>query len=306
MVIDGLKIGTYTDDENRTGCTVLLPPAGSLAGASVRGGAPGTRELGALSPNAAITACHGIALCGSSLFGLRVADGVVDWCAERKRGLPLAGRYFPIVGAAVVFDLHRPEQRTLTSRAGYLACENASSEPPPMGPVGVGTGCSVGKEAGLDWAQAAGQGWATRTYRDVTVMALMAVNAFGSIVGSDGRQLAGCQAPASVARYPRTGDAGDGGWSSRVEAENAGANTVIGCIVTNARISKAEACRVADLAHNGIARAVRPAHTSFDGDTLFAVATGEVSGSLDLVSEMGAEAVEHAIRAAVMSSPDDA
>lgn len=294
--IEGLRIGMHSDRENSTGCTVLLPPQGSLAGVAVRGGAPGTREVAALGPYGSIEACHAIALCGSSLFGLRAADGVVDWCAQREIGLPLAGRFFPIVGAAVVFDLRDPDQRAIDLSAGYDACESARPGWPEIGAVGAGTGCTVGKEAGPQFAAPGGQGWACESFGDVVVGAVMVVNAFGSVIGTDGEVLVGPGAAPDVARYPFT-DASVRSWPR-------GANTVIGCIVTNAILSKPQACRVADLAHNGIARAVRPAHTSFDGDTLFAIATREVETNLDLVCELACIAVERAIRIGVDPAQD--
>ena len=292
--IDNLLVGSFTDHENQTGCTVVLPPAGTVGGMAVRGGAPGTREAAALGPNGTVRECHAVVLCGSSLFGLAAADGVVAWCVDQGRGLELAAGRFPIVGAAVVLDLIDPSARRIDRDAGFAACRSATSQEPAMGSVGVGTGCTVGKEAGREFAMKGGQGWAVKTHGSLSVGALMAVNALGSVYGEDGRLLAGCTAPDGVPRFPFTARPPLGA--------GALANTVIGCIATNARLDKAQACRVADLAHTGVARSVSPAHTSFDGDALFTLATGEVSVSLDLVAYLAAEAVAAAVRAGVRAA----
>lgn len=289
--ISGLKVGTFTDLTNHTGCTVLLPPPGTVGAVAVRGGAPGTRESAVLGPQAANPYCHAVLLTGSSLFGLRAADGVVDWCEERGIGLALPMGCFPIVGAAVVLDIRNPEMQKLTAESGRAACDAAVEADPEEGSVGVGTGCTVGKEAGSQWACKGGQGVAVASDGAVQVGAIMGVNALGSVFADNGQVLAGCRAPASIPRYP--------GISADSHSITSMENTVIGCIATNAKLDKAGAYRVADLAHSGIVRAVRPAHTSMDGDAIFALATGEVSASVDLVAELAAEAVATAIRRAV-------
>ena len=299
--VERVRVGMWTDPEHHTGCTVILPPAGTVGGIAVRGGAPGTREAAILGPATPNESCHAVALCGSSLFGLRAADGVVDWCEAHGVGLDLAVGRFPIVGAAVVLDIRSPDMRRIDREAGWAACEAATADEPANGSVGVGAGCTVGKEAGLDWASKGGQGSAVRRSGDVTVGALVAVNALGSVVGEDGRVIAGCRAPADRPRYPhaplsilRSPGEGDS-----VDDADSISNTVIGCVVTNARLRKLGVCRVADLAHTGIARAVSPAHTSLDGDALFALATGEVEASVDLVAELAAQAVADAVREGV-------
>ena len=300
--VEGVRVGMWTDPEHYTGCSVILPPAGAVGGIAVRGGAPGTREAAILGPATPNEACHAVVLCGSSLFGLRAADGVVDWCEARGIGVELAVGRFPIVGAAVVLDIRGPEMRRVDRDAGWAACEAATREEPANGSVGVGTGCTVGKEAGLEWASKGGQGSAVRGSGDVIVGALVAANALGSVVGEDGRVIAGCRAPGDRPRYPfaplsmlRAGRE-EGASSGDVGSAS---NTVIGCVVTNARLRKPQVCRVADLGHTGIARAVSPAHTSLDGDALFALATGEVDANVDLVAELAALAVADAVREGV-------
>ena len=299
--VEGVRVGVWTDPEQHTGCTVILPPAGTVGGIAVRGGAPGTREAAILGPVAPNEACHAVVLCGSSLFGLRAADGVVDWCEAQGIGLDLAVGRFPIVGAAVVLDIRGPDMRRIDREAGWAACEAATVTEPANGSVGVGTGCTVGKEAGLEWASKGGQGSAVRCSGDVTVGALVAVNALGSVFGEDGRVIAGSRAPAAHPRYPHVPmsilrSAGENGTRDDTGSVS---NTVIGCVATNARLRKPEVCRVADLGHTGIARTVSPAHTSLDGDALFALATGEVDASVDLVAELAARAVAEAVRQGV-------
>ena len=179
--------------------------------------------------------------------------------------------------------------RRIDRESGWTACEAATVDEPASGSVGVGAGCTVGKEAGLEWASKGGQGSAVRRSGDVTVGALVAVNALGSVLCEDGRVIAGCRAPEDRPRYPFAPlsilRAGGIEGASTADAGSV-SNTVIGCVVTNARLRKPQVCRVADLGHTGIARAVSPAHTSLDGDALFALATGEVDASVDLVTEL--------------------
>ena len=301
--IPNLSIGMFTDHDAHTGCTVLLPPAGTIGGIAVRGGAPGTREAAVLGPNAANTFCHGVVLCGSSLFGLRAADGVVDWCEQHQRGLALPLGCFPIVGAAVVLDKGAGGPRRINASAGWEACATATTNDPPEGAIGVGTGCTVGKEAGRGWAAPGGQGIATVSSGDVVVSALMGVNAFGSVYDERGQLLAGCRAPETVPRYPHIelsnlrGFSADGGGIQ---------NTIIGCVVTNAALDKTQICRVADLSHSGIARSVSPAHTNLDGDALFALSIGQITANVDLVAHLGAAAVAAAIRSAVRQEANEA
>ena len=200
--VGGVRVGVWTDPEHHTGCTVILPPAGTVGGIAVRGGAPGTRESAILGPATPNEACHGVVLCGSSLFGLRAADGVVDWCEAQGIGLDLIAGRFPIVGAAVVLDIRGPNMRRIDREAGWAACEAATADEPVNGSVGVGTGCTVGKEAGVEWSSKGGQGSAVRRSGDVTVGAIVAVNALGSVLGEDGRIIAGCRAPDDHPRYP--------------------------------------------------------------------------------------------------------
>ena len=295
--VSGTRVGCWTDADHHTGCTVILPPPGSQGVIAVRGGAPGTREAAALGPNGNVTECHAVVLSGGSAFGLATADGVMQWCAEHGIGYDTGVAQVPIVGGAIVFDLRDATAPRPGAAAGRAACEAASEADPPQGSVGVGTGCTVGKAAGLQWGCKGGQGWAVVTERGVTVGALMAVNALGDVLDEHAAVLAGSRAPAGTPRFPIL---------SRAELMTASMlqNTVIGCLVTDARLSKAQAVRVADLSHTGIARSVDPAHTTVDGDALFLLSAQRVEAGVDLVSYLGARAVAAAIRSAVRHAVD--
>ncbi len=287
--VEGVRVGTWTDPRHPTGCTVVLPPQGSLGAASVRGGAPGTRESAALGPNGNVTECHAVVLSGGSAFGLATADGVVAWCDAHGIGYDKVVARVPIVGAAIVYDLRAGVPRPGRD-AGWAACEAATEADPPMGSVGVGAGCTVGKTAGLEHRVKGGQGWAVARGGGITVGALLAVNALGDVLDERGEVLAGSRAPADVPRFP---------FVAPPQPTPAETNTVIGCLVTDGRLSKHEAARAADLANSGIARAVSPAHTSFDGDALFLLCAQRRPASVDLVAHLGAQAVAAAIRAGV-------
>lgn len=288
--VAGTRVGVWTAPEGHTGCTVVLPPDGSLGAVAIRGGAPGTREAAALGPNGNVRECHAIVLSGGSAFGLATADGVSSWCEAHGIGYDKTVARIPIVGAAIVFDLRgggasRPERD-----AGWAACEGATEEDPAMGSVGVGAGCTVGKIGGIEHAAKGGQGWAVVSDGGVTVGALMAVNALGDVLDERGEVLAGSSAGAGVPRYPA---------AELPVPPPVLESTVIGCLVTDARLTKHEAARAADLAHSGIARSISPAHTTFDGDALFLLCAQRVEAGIDLVAHLGSLAVAAAIRAAV-------
>jgi L-aminopeptidase/D-esterase-like protein len=290
--VPGTRVGNWTADEGHTGCTVILPPSGSLGAVAVRGGAPGTREAAALGANGNVKECHAVVLSGGSAFGLATADGASAWCEANGIGYDKMVARIPIVGAAIVFDLRRAGAERPGRDAGWAACEAATENDPPMGAVGVGAGCTVGKIAGLDHAVKGGQGWAVVHDGGVTVGALMAVNALGDVIDETGAPLAASTAPAEVPRFPA---------ASLPLPPPILESTVIGCLVTDAQLTKHEAVRAADLAHSGIARSVVPAHTTFDGDALFLLCAQRVEASVDLVAHLGSLAVAAAVRAAVRS-----
>jgi L-aminopeptidase/D-esterase-like protein len=276
LIVDGMRVGHWTDPVGMTGCTVVLPPPGTVGSCEVRGGAPGTRETDLLRPGMLVEEIHAVLLTGGSAFGLAAADGVMRWLEERGVGFEAGVARVPIVPAAVIFDLGVGDSRARPGPdEGYAACE-AASERATEGRVGAGTGATVG----LDRVPG-GLGLAETLEGDVAVWALAVVNAFGAVVDEDGRPLAGeIPSPGTVPAWP-------------------GANTVLGVVATNAELTK-EGCQdLAAAAHAGLARAVRPAHTMWDGDTVFTLATGQVEPPGDTFERMAGDALAGAIRRAV-------
>ncbi|MDE0314128.1 MAG: P1 family peptidase [Candidatus Poribacteria bacterium] len=291
--IDGIKVGHATDTTARTGCTVILCPEGATAGVDVRGAAPGSRETEAIRPGRLIQKVHAILLTGGSAFGLDAAGGVVQYLEEKGVGFPAGTVRVPIVPAAVIFDLHVGDARVRPDREmGYQACVNATTEPVAMGTVGAGTGATVGKAPGVTPASG-GVGSACRHLNSgLIVVALVVVNALGNVVNpTTGEIVAGGKENGCfVDITERLLDASITSWT----------NTTIGVVATNATLSVAEATRVAEMAHDGMARAIRPSHTMFDGDTLFTLATGTHTGSsVNTIGILAAEVVAEAIVNAV-------
>lgn len=304
--IDGVRVGVWTHAEVPTGCTVVLPPAGTLGAVAVRGQSPGTREAAALGPFGKLTVVHGIVLAGGSAYGLATADGVVHWLEEQGTGYPIGDHAIvPIVGAAIVLDMSvgipgcRPD-----AAAGRAACEAASTDDPVEGAVGAGAGCTVAKIGGLEHGWRGGQGIAVERVDDLVVGALVVNNAVGEVLDERGSPMIRSRAPQGVPRWPAETDERIGAAADRDATDDGGpsGNTVIGVVVTNARLDKSQAHRVADLAHDGVARAVEPAHTSVDGDALFCLATGEVDASVDRVALLAARAVATATRRGPMAA----
>jgi L-aminopeptidase/D-esterase-like protein len=300
--VAGVRVGTWTAAGAVSGCTVVLPPLGTVGALAVRGAAPGTREAVALSPAGKVDVCHAVVLAGGSAYGLAAADGVMTRLEADGIGYPVLSAVVPIVGAAIVLDaaVLDPASRPGPA-AGAAAYDAASDEDPAEGRTGAGAGCTVAKVAGLEHAWRSGQGIAVRRAGGITVGALVVNNALGEVIEEDGTWLARARVDEGTPRYPEV-DAVRGA-DGRLD------NTVIGVVVTDARLSRLQAYRVADLAHSGVARAIRPAHTQLDGDALFALATGAVEvgeAGLDLVAALAADAVAEAARRAVRSATGDA
>lgn len=294
--VPGLKVGHYTDLEAATGCTVVLCEAGAVAGVDTRGSAPGTRETDLMRPVRLVQKVHAVVLSGGSAFGLDAACGVMRYLEERGIGFDTGVARVPIVAEAVLFDLAigsatvRPD-----AAAGYAACQAASSGPVEEGCVGAGTGATVGKLFGPAYATKCGLGTASaRIGGGVIVAALVAVNAFGDVVDPEtGAILAGT-------RDPETGQFVDtvrrlygnlGGFRGAFS----GSNTTIGIVATNARLTKEGANKVAQMAHDGFAMAIRPVHTMWDGDTIFALAVGEREADMSVVGAVAAQVMARAI-----------
>ncbi len=296
----GFAIGHHTDLVHGTGTTVVLCPRGCVGGVDVRGGAPGTRETALLSPTCKVEVVHALALSGGSAFGLGTADGVMSWLAERGFGYDTGTALVPIVPGAIIYDLSIGPLRgntkpTPTAQSGYAACQNSQSDGMAEGCVGAGTGATVGKFLGLSQCSKGGVGAAAiQVESGVRVGALAVVNALGN-VEQNGQILAG-------ARDPNTNDFVDfhSIWSPTVrEAAGQLGNTTIGAVLTNARLTKSEATKVAQMAHAGISRTIQPSHTPHDGDTLFALSTGERPCDYGRIGALAALCVAEAISRAV-------
>jgi L-aminopeptidase/D-esterase-like protein len=305
--VAGLKVGHHTLTERLTGCTVILAEDGVTAGVDVRGGAPGTRETALLDPANMIDRVHAVVLAGGSAFGLDTAGGVMKYLEERGIGFKTKTGPVPIVPAAILIDLQVGENPKIrpAQDCGYRAAVAASSGGVAEGNVGAGAGGTVGKIAGYDRAMKGGTGSAAIALADgLIVAALVAVNAVGDVIDpATGRVLAGVRTPdGQRLADARTLLRQSGGESSKRPGELE--NTTIGVIATNARLTKAQATKVAQMAHAGLARAIVPVHTPADGDTIFALATGHHGDAADvfrvgsLAADVMAEAVVRAIKAA--------
>jgi L-aminopeptidase/D-esterase-like protein len=298
--VAGVTVGHFTDTRRPTGCTAVLVEAGAVGSVDVRGGAPGTRETELLDPANTVSVVHGILLSGGSAFGLDAASGLMRFLEERGKGFRVRSAVVPIVPAAILFDLEVGDGRIRPdAAAGYAAARAASSGPVAEGNVGAGAGATVGKMWGMGRAMKGGLGTASLRLPDGTVVAaLAAVNAFGDVVDEGGRVLAGARS-ADGARLEPALPALLRGLVPGAPAE--GRNTTLAVVATNAVLTKAEAARVARMAQDGLARAIVPAHTPMDGDTVFVIATGEPSRVVSalVLGTLAAEALARAIRRGV-------
>lgn len=304
--VGGIRVGHAHDLEALTGCTVVLCEAGAVAGVDQRGGAPGTRETDLLRPMHLVERVHAVVLAGGSAFGLDAASGVVRYLSERGIGYDTGLARVPIVPAAVLFDLGMGRADAWPDAAmGYHACQLANAGPVVEGNVGAGAGATAGKVLGMAQASKTGIGCAGVELADgLVIAALMAVNPYGDVVDPrTGDVLAGVR------------DAGEGHFVGALTAMAAVGessahprdpglltNTVIGIVVTNAVLDKVQVNKVAQMAQDGLARAIRPAHTMRDGDTLFALATGAQPADVDLVGAYAAEVVAQAIVRAALTA----
>ena len=298
--VAGVKVGHFTDSRRPTGCTVILTEAGVVGGIDVRGAAPGTRETELLSPVNAIERVHAVLLSGGSSFGLAAADGVMRWLEERGIGVQVGAVRVPIVPAAILFDLYLGDHRIRPdAAAGYAACEAASTQHPAEGSVGAGTGAVVGKLFGLERAMKGGVGTASVRVGGVTVGAIVAVNAVGDVVDpASGKIVAGARTEDGRHLLGTTRAMLRGAVPTQMQP---GGATTIGLVATDAVLSKAQATKLAQMAHDGLARSINPVHSMTDGDTLFALATGHSGRAphLTLLGVMAAEVTAAAVLRAV-------
>lgn len=304
--IPGILVGHAEDPDAMTGCTVVLCPEGTTGAVDQRGGAPGTRETDALRPMHLVNAVHGVVLAGGSAFGLDAASGVMRYLEEHGIGFPAGDARVPIVPAAILYDLGIGNAAVRPDAAmGYLACTNASSGPPAEGNAGAGAGATVAKILGMERAVKSGIGTASLEISSgILVGALIAVNAVGDVVDpKTGETIAGPRAEDGHTMLNSLEILRDLAGKDQGQAGGAG-NTVIGVVATNASLTKEGAAKVAQMAHNGLARTIRPAHTMMDGDTIFALATGSHPAGaspldISVIGAFAAEAVAEAVVRAV-------
>lgn len=297
----GIAVGHAQNFSAATGCTVVLCEAGAVTGVDVRGGAPGTRETDVLNPVNLVETVHAVLLTGGSAFGLDASAGVMAYLEERGIGFDVRVTRVPIVCGAALFDLTLGDHRVRPDKAmGRQACLNATAGECPQGTVGAGTGATVGKILGMDRAMKGGFGHAVVNAGALAVGAAVAVNCLGDVLDpATGRKLAG-----PLDEAGRTmGDSEEIMADAHTENTHLfSGNTSIGVVVTNARLTKAQATKLASMAHNGYARTMRPAHTMFDGDTIFAMSAGEIRTELSVVGMLAARAMERAVVAAVSTA----
>jgi len=307
--VDGVTVGSWTDREAATGCTVVLCPEGAVASVDIRGGAPGTRNTDLLRQGNLVQQIHAVLLTGGSEFGLDAAGGVARWLEERGKGFAVTTGVVPVVAAAVLFDLPigqadvRPD-----ATAGYAACEGASKAV-QEGSVGAGTGATVGKALMIERATKGGLGTAAeRTASGITVGTIVAVNCWGEVVDPDsGAVIAGPRGdrPGSfLSTVEQMRKEAPLSPFSEAARKQAGQNTTIAVVATDARLSKDEAFRLAVMAQAGLARTIRPAHSPVDGDAVFALATGRNETATDMLQlgTLAGRAMERAVVKAVRAA----
>jgi L-aminopeptidase/D-esterase-like protein len=298
--VDGIKVGHFTDSRRPTGCTVVLYEPGAVAGVDVRGSAPGTRETDLLKPVNLVDKVNAIVLSGGSAFGLDTATGVMRYIEEHDAGFPTAAGKVPIVPAAILYDLNVGDAKIRPNAdAGYKACTNAKSGPIEEGTVGAGAGATVGKLGGGRPMKGGIGTSSIKLGNGLVVGALVAVNCVGDVIDpKTGKIVAGARTTDGKSFLNITDVLRSGRGSSP------GQNTTIGVVATNARFDKTQMTKIAEMAHDGLARAINPAHTPSDGDTLFAMSTGRstVSANLIAIGALAAEMVTEAILRAVMKA----
>ncbi len=299
--IKGIEVGHAQNREGGTGCTVILCKNGAWAGVDVRGGSPASRETELLKPVNLVEQIHAVMLSGGSAFGLDAASGAMDFLEEQGVGFDVGVGVVPIVCGASIFDLIVGDPKCRPDKdMGYEACKNAGKETVEEGNIGAGTGAAVGKFLGPAHMMKSGLGTYGLQIGELQVAALVVVNALGDVVDVDtGRRLAGLLNE-DHAELSNTEEAI---YSAYDQNKNVfSGNTTIGCIVTNAKLTKTQANKLASMAHDGFARAIRPVHTMADGDTIFALATGEVEAMPDAVGILAAEVMARAINRAVITA----
>ncbi len=302
--VEGFQVGHAQDLKAATGCTVILCPPGTVGGMDIRGSAAGTRQTDSLHSFHWVDEVHAVLLSGGSAFGLDASGGVMKFLEERSIGYQTSTAKVPIVPAAILYDLGLGDGRVRPDKEmGYQACLNSHAGEIAEGSVGVGTGASVGKLLGVHWATKGGVGTASRaTAGGVIVAALVAVNAFGDVIEPESRTiLAGARDPAHPGRFINSAAMIKEGVSpSRRETDMQ--NTTLGVVATNAKLTKRQAIKVAQMAQSGLAHAIAPIHSTVDGDLIFALSAGDLSADVNTIGLIAAEVIEAAVLRAVQTA----
>lgn len=299
--IEGIRVGNAQDLKALTGCTVVICEEGATAGVDVRGGSPSTRETDLLNPVNMVDKIHAVTLSGGSAFGLDAASGVMQYLEERNIGFDVAVTKVPIVCSAVLFDLVAGDYKIRPDKSmGYAACENAQLNQCREGNVGAGTGATVGKVNGPEYSMKGGLGYYGLQVGALQIGAVIAVNCLGDVVDpASGKIIAGALNEDGKT-FINTEEVMVEKYSEKKNLFSG--NTTIGVVVTNGRFTKSEMNKIASMAHNGYGRTIRPAHSMFDGDTIFAMATGRVEADLSVVGLLAARVVEQAVLRAVRNA----
>jgi L-aminopeptidase/D-esterase-like protein len=296
--IKGLKVGHYTDPDSLTGCTVILCPPDTVGSCEVRGSSPGCRETSLLDPSKKMNQVNAVVLSGGAAFGLAAAEGAVKYLTERTVGYETPWAVVPIVPAAVVYDLNIGSSEIRPSaEQGYAACKAATDGEIERGSVGAGTGATVGKWMGMQYLMKGGVGVSSQNHGDLIVSALSVVNSIGDVYDENGSVLAG-------ARHP-----GGGFWAEKDPGARfrgvplpLNVNTTLVVVATNAKLPKIDVFKMCQRSQAGMARAIKPVHTSHDGDCVFGFSAGDLDIEFDFVAEMAAEATADAVRDAVRTA----
>lgn len=299
--IEGVRIGQAEDAEHGTGVTVILMPEGAPAGLDVRGGGPASRESELLKPLANAGYIHAVVLGGGSAYGLDAAGGVMRYLEERGYGFDVGVARVPLVCQSDIFDLGYKSASVRPDGAmAYQACLNSEEGNYRDGNYGVGCGATVGKYMGIDFFEKSGIGSYAVQIGEVKIGAIVCVNALGDVYDwKNGEKIAGTHDP-KTGEYFVTEDML---YQSLEPKENKfTGNTTIGCIITNAKFQKSQLCKIAGMGHDGMARSIRPIHTTADGDSLYAISTGEVAADQDIIGTLAAQVVSEAITRAVKSA----
>lgn len=299
--IEGFRIGNAQDKEGGTGCTAILCDEGAVAGVDVRGGGPATRETDLLDPSKLVDKVHAVVLSGGSAYGLDAATGVMKYLEEYDIGFDVGLGKVPIVPAACLFDLVSGDPKCRPDAAmGYTACEASEKNTPEKGNYGAGTGATVGKFLGIERLMKGGLGTYAVQIGELKIGAVVAVNCLGDVYDADtGEQIAGMLNEDKTA----LANTRDIMWNSIAQPKNVfTGNTTIGCIITNAKLTKPQCSKLASMAHDGYAAAIKPVHTSADGDTIFYLAKGSVEVNPDALGDLGAYVMAKAINEGVKNA----